>query len=82
MKKLVVAGSVAVGLIIGSAGAVSAADRGNHGAIWSASQHGVDSGQEWGELIGEMASHGDLKPFGVSEGVHLAKDQPVPGQNK
>lgn len=82
MRKSLVASGLAIGLIICSAGAASADDRGNHDAIWKAGQHGADSGAEWGEMIGDMASNGDLKPSGVSEGVHDAKDQPVPGQNR
>ncbi len=59
-------------------------DRGNHEAVWASDQpeHGLESGSEWGAQIGALASSGGLKPTGVSEGVHLAKCQPVPGQGE
>lgn len=88
-----VLGAVVV-VALGSAPAALADDRGNHQAIWKASQHmsfvaeepcdglEVVTGTQWGELIGCMASDEQLKPNGVSEGVHLAKGQPVPGQQK
>ena len=69
MKRAMATGALAVGLMLGSAGAASA-DSGNHGAIWKADQHmSLSSGSEWGALISSI----DRKPCGVSEGVHLAK---------
>jgi hypothetical protein len=78
-RKLILLGLVlALCMVMVTGGA---ADRGNHEAIWKAEQHavfGVESGSEWGALISSIANTMN----GVSEGVHEAKDQPVPGQNK
>lgn len=74
MIRTAFAAAAAAGMLIAGAGAASADDRGNHGAIWKADQHmALESGSEWGALIGGMASNGELKPYGVSEGVHSAK---------
>jgi len=63
--------------------AAVADDSGNHEAIWKANQHmALECGCDWGDLIGSLASSGGLKPTGVSEGVHDAKGQAVPGQNR
>ena len=60
-------------------------NRGNHQAIWKADPHQdfqdfgpIESGRDWGAMISSIAN--DMN--GVSEGVHDAKNQPVPGQNK
>lgn len=83
MKRVVATGAAVIGLLAASASGAAAADRGNHEAIWKSPQHGsLASGSDWGAAIGDLASSGGLKPTGVSEGVHDAKDQPVPGQNK
>lgn len=53
-------------------------NRGNHEAIWKAPPHGsLESGSDWGPMVSAQANEMN----GVSEGVHEAKDQPVPGQN-
>ena len=92
IKKFAPVFGAALAVTLGAAPAALADDRGNHEAIWKASQHtsyGAEepcaglmatSGKAWGELIGCMASDEQLKPNGVSEGVHLAKDHSVPGQ--
>jgi hypothetical protein len=80
MRRMAVASAVAVGMVIAGAGAASAADSGNHGAIWD-SQHGAQSGAEWGSIVSTWAQTQE-SPYGVADGVHSAKDQSVPGQNK
>lgn len=94
MKRTAAVVPVALALVLGASQGALADDRGNHKAIWKASQHltfvaeapcdglTVVDGTDWGELVGCMASDGQLKPAGVSEGVHMAKKQPVPGQNR
>ena len=82
LRKLVIIGLIFALCMVAIPGVFAAdGNRGNHEAIWKAPQHaefGVDSGQDWGALISSIANTMN----GVSEGVHLAKDQPVPGQNK
>jgi len=94
MKRIAAAVPIAIALVFGASHGALAADRGNHEAIWKANQHltfvaeepcdglAVADGSDWGGLVGCMASDDQLKPSGVSEGVHLAKDQPVPGQSR
>lgn len=83
MKRVAAVGITMIGLVLGPASLASAEDVGNHEAIWKADQHGsLTSGSDWGAMIGDMASTGELKPYGVSEGVHVAKGHAVPGQNK
>jgi hypothetical protein len=87
LRKLVILGLV-LALCMAVIPGVLAADgnRGNHEAIWKSPQHGsLESGQQWGPMVSEWAraqTDNPENPMGVSEGVHLAKGQPVPGQNK
>lgn len=84
----ILAGAVlAAGLSVVSLGTAHAdeANRGHHGAIWAADapEHGYGSGNEWGPAVSAWAkTEAHDEGSGVSEGVHLAKGQPVPGQNK